>query len=88
MFHDAIPLEQEQLASLRREQAQAVALKHFHLLPDEAGVRLPTVRCVLGCSSATVWRLAKAEKIHTRKVSERVTVFIVGSIRALLSGGC
>jgi predicted DNA-binding transcriptional regulator AlpA len=70
------------------EQTQADALKQFHILPDEAGVRLPTVRGILACSSATIWRLAKAEKIKARKISERVTVFNVGSIRALLNGGC
>ena len=66
-------------------QAYAENIKQFHNLSNEIGVRLPTARCVLGCSSATVWRLAKAGKIETRKVSERVTVFTVGSLRNLLS---
>jgi predicted DNA-binding transcriptional regulator AlpA len=56
-------------------------------LPDEAGVRLPTVTSLLGCSSSTAWRLAHRGSLKAVKVSSRVTVFNVGSIRALLSGG-
>jgi hypothetical protein len=63
------------------------ALAQFSNLPDEAGARLPLARSVLGCSSATVWRLAKSGKITARKISQGVTVFNVGSIRSLLSGG-
>ena len=65
----------------------ATALEQFPHLPDEAGVRMPTACCVMSCSSATIWRLAKTGKIKARKVSSRVTVFNVGSIRALLNGG-
>lgn len=66
--------------------ATDVALKQFPILPDDAGVRLQTARALLGCSTATVWRMAKAGKITARKVSKGVTVFTVGSIRNLLSG--
>ncbi len=62
-------------------------LEKFSLMPDEAGVRLPTVCGVLSCSNATVWRLAKAGNLKAHKISPRVTVFNVGSIRALLNGG-
>jgi len=62
------------------------ALAQFKNLPDEAGVRMPIACGVTGCSSATVWRLAKSGKITARKISQGVTVFIVGSIRALLNG--
>jgi hypothetical protein len=64
------------------------SLDQFSHLPNEAGTRLPTVCGVLACSAATVWRLAKAGKIKAHKISPRVTVFNVGSIRALLGGGC
>jgi hypothetical protein len=62
-------------------------LDQFSHLPDEAGVRLPTTTAVLACSNATVWRLAKAGVLKSIKVSARVTVFNVGSIRAVLNGG-
>jgi hypothetical protein len=64
------------------------AIQQFHNLPNEAGVRLPTACALASCSAATMWRLAKAGKIKTQKVSERVTVFNVGSLRQLLSGEC
>ncbi len=57
-------------------------------LPDEAGVRLPIAIALLGCSRNTVWRMARTGKIKAVKVSDRVTVFNLGSIRAALSGGC
>ncbi len=59
----------------------------FDKYPNSAGVRLPTAKAVLGCSDATVWRLAKAGILKSVKVSPRVTIFTVGSIRAVLSGG-
>jgi predicted DNA-binding transcriptional regulator AlpA len=69
-----------------KEIRHAAALSLFVNLPDEAGARLPVVCAVLGCSNATVWRLAKTGKITARKISKGVTVFNVGSIRALLNG--
>jgi hypothetical protein len=63
-------------------------LDQFPHLPDEAGVRVPVVCAVLGCSPSTVWRMAKKGKLQTRKISDSVRVFIVGSVRAALSGGC
>jgi hypothetical protein len=62
------------------------ALAQFKNLPDEAGVRVRLAGGVLGCSSPTVWRLAKAGKITARKITNGITVFNVGSIRALLNG--
>lgn len=62
-------------------------IEAFDKLPNSAGVREPTACGVLGCSPATVWRLAKEGKLRAVKVSSRVTVFNVGSIRAVLSGG-
>ncbi len=65
----------------------ADALQNFPRLPNEAGVRLPTATAILGCSNATIWRLAQSGILKSVKVSPRVTVFNVGSIRAVLSGG-
>jgi hypothetical protein len=62
-------------------------IEAFDKYPNSAGVRLPTVSAVLACSNATVWRLAKAGILKSVKVSPRVTIFTVGSIRAVLSGG-
>lgn len=64
----------------------AIALEQFTTLPDEAGVRMPTACCLMSCSPATIWRLVKTGTIKARKVSNRVTVFNVGSIRAVLNG--
>lgn len=64
------------------------AVEQFSHLPDEAGTRLPTACAVLSCSPATLWRLAATGKVKAVKVSARVTVFNVGSVRALLKGGC
>lgn len=65
----------------------ATPLESFDQYPDSAGVRVPTAGSVLGCSDATIWRLIKAGRLQKRKVTPRVSVIIVGSIRALLNGG-
>ena len=57
----------------------------FFTLPDEAGARLPLVKEVLGCSAATVWRLVRQGKITAIKISAGVTLFNVGTVRALLN---
>lgn len=71
----------------QRVTPSADALDQFPHLPNQAGVRLPTACGVMSCSPATIWRLAKAGKLQATKISSRVTVFNVGSIRNLLSGG-
>jgi predicted DNA-binding transcriptional regulator AlpA len=60
------------------------ALQNFDSRPDSAYVRCPIAAAMLGCSQATIWRLAKAGKLESRKLSDRVTGFRVGSIRAVL----
>ncbi len=63
-------------------------LKHFNDLPDCARVRLPVVKGLLGCSAATVWRMAAAGKIpKPEKISDGVTAWRVGDLRAALHGG-
>lgn len=73
--------------AIKSNQSALLALNQFPHLPDDAGVRLPTLCAVTGFSPATAWRLAKAGKVQARKISPGVTVFNVGSIRALLNGG-
>lgn len=61
------------------------ALKNFDSLPDSANVRLPVVRVLFGCSSATIWRRVKLGAIPTpRKLSERITAWNVGDLRKAL----
>ena len=57
----------------------------FFALPNEAGARLPLVCAALGCSTATVWRLARQKKITAVKISRGLTLFNVGSVRALIN---
>ena len=71
---------------VKHSHPSVTALERFASLPDEAGIRLPTACSVMSCSPATVWRLAKAGTLTARKVSTRVTIFNVGSIRAVLNG--
>jgi len=62
------------------------ALKNFDLLPDSANVRAPVVAALFGFSAATVWRKAKAGKLPApRRISDRVTVWNVGELRASLN---
>jgi predicted DNA-binding transcriptional regulator AlpA len=60
-------------------------LRDFDHLPDSAQVRLPTVKALLGVSSATCWRLVKAGKLRTYKLTERTTTFSVCELRAFLA---
>lgn len=64
------------------------ALKNFDQLPDSANVRLPVVRGLYACSSATVWRGVKNGNIPApQKHSERITTWNVGQLRQSLAGG-
>lgn len=66
--------------------AVPAALKNFDSLPDSANVRVAVVAALAGYSQATVWRKAKAGKLPApRRVSDRVTVWNVGELRAFLS---
>ncbi|MFM9914143.1 MAG: helix-turn-helix transcriptional regulator [Methylophilaceae bacterium] len=58
----------------------------FNQLPDEAFVRLPTVRALFACSSASVWRGVRAGRIPKPvKLSERTTGWRVGELRVALA---
>lgn len=62
------------------------SLKNFDSLPDSANVRAPVVAALFGISAATVWRKAKDGKLPApRRISDRVTVWNVGELRASLS---
>jgi predicted DNA-binding transcriptional regulator AlpA len=61
------------------------ALAHADSMPDISMVRLPVVKGLLGVSGATVWRMVKAGKLKTYKLTERTTTFNMGEIRALLN---
>ena len=61
------------------------ALFNADLMPNSAMVRLPVVIGLLGVSGATVWRMVKAGKLKTYKLTERTTTFNMGEIRALLN---
>lgn len=62
------------------------ALTNFPLLPDDAHVRLPVVCGLFACSPATAWRRAKAGIIPAPvKLSDRVTAWRVGDLRAALA---
>ena len=62
------------------------SLQNFDSLPDSANVRQPVVQALLGCSSATVWRMVKRGTLPApRKLSERVTAWNVGELRKKLA---
>lgn len=64
------------------------ALTNYDKFPDSAHVRLPVVRALVGCSSATVWRMVnRGELPAPRKLSARITAWNVGELRAALSAG-
>ena len=62
------------------------ALTNYDSVPDSAHVRLPVVQALVGCSSATVWRMVKRGTLPApRKLSERVTAWNVGDLRKALA---
>lgn len=62
------------------------ALAQFDTLPASSFVRLPVVCGLFACSPATAWRWVKAGKIPAPvKLSDRVTAWRVGDLRAALS---
>lgn len=66
--------------------SEALAQSNFDNLPATSYVRLPVVRGLLGgVSAATVWRLVKAKKLKTHKLTPRTTTFNVGELRAALA---
>lgn len=63
------------------------ALRNFDALPDSAFVRLPVVAGLFACSPVTVWRRVKRCALPPpRRLSEGVTAWNVGHLRAALRG--
>lgn len=64
----------------------ASTLTNFDFLPDTANVRLPVVKALYGCSSATIWRAVKSGHIPSpRRLTPRITAWNVGELRAALA---
>jgi len=62
------------------------ALRNFDSLPDAANVRDKVVAGLFGCSVPTVWRMSRDGRLpKPRKLSERVTAWNCGELRATLS---
>lgn len=64
-----------------------LTLTQFDSLPNAAHVRLPVVKGLFGCSSATVWRRVNAREIpEPKKFGGRITAWNVGELRHTLNG--
>lgn len=62
------------------------SLEHFDRFPGSASVRLPTVVGLFAISPATVWRRVRNGTLpKPYKLSERVTVWSVAELRAVLA---
>ena len=73
------------MAQLINSSAIPDALRNFDSLPDAANVRDKTVAGLIGCSVPTVWRMARDGRLpKPRKLSERVTAWNCGELRAAL----
>lgn len=58
----------------------------FDDLPDAANVRLPEVRELLGCSSATIWRWSSDGRMPAaRRLGANLTAWNVGELRRWLA---
>ena len=62
------------------------ALRDFSQIPTEAHVRLPVVKALYACSSASVWRGIKTGAIpRPHKLSPRTTCWNVGELKKALA---
>lgn len=74
------------IATPETREAIPDALRDFDKLPNAANVRDKVVAGLYGCSVPTVWRMAKDGRLpRPRKLSDRVTAWNVGELRAALS---
>lgn len=72
--------------TMQKTDAIPDALRNFDTLPDAANVRDKVVAGLFGCSVPTVWRMSKDNRLpKPRKLSNRVTAWNVGELRATLS---
>ena len=70
---------------MTQEVTIPTALSQFSNYPNEAQLRLPSVRALLGISSTSVWRLVAAKKLRTYKLTPRTTTFNCGEVREFLA---
>lgn len=72
---------------LKSEQTKSIpeALTQFDNLPDSAHIRPKVCAQLLGVSIATFWRLSKAERLRTHKLTERTTTVKVADLRAFMT---
>ena len=61
------------------------ALRDFDQLPDNAHLRPKICAQLLGVSIATFWRLSKAKRLRTHKLTERTTTVKVSDLRAFMT---
>ena len=62
------------------------ALRDFSQSPPEGFVRLPVVKALYACSSATVWRNCKTGVIpKPHKLSARVSAWNIGELKKALA---
>lgn len=74
------------MAQRTNQSALPDALANFDSLPDAANVRVKVVASIVGCSNATIWRMAKRGILPApRRLSDRVTVWNVGELRQALA---
>jgi hypothetical protein len=61
------------------------SIKYFDALPSGAFIRIKDAKIVMCVSSATLWRLIRAQKLKTHKHSPRTTSINVGELRDFLA---
>jgi predicted DNA-binding transcriptional regulator AlpA len=75
------------MPSKHTPEAIPTALQYFDSLPNAAHVRQPILEILFACSGSTIWRRVKDGQIpKPLKLSERVTAWQVGELRAVLQG--
>lgn len=64
-----------------------LALQNFDQLPDSARVRIPVVKGICSCSSATIWRNVRNGTFpKPSKLTPRTTTWLVADLRKFLLG--
>lgn len=74
-------------ASTKTEtRANDTFLPDFATLSDSAHVRLPILKELFACSSATIWRWSKESRIPApKKLGPRVSAWNVGELRQAMA---
>ena len=61
---------------------QAMALRDFNQLPDDARVRVGTVAHMFGIGTATAWRWTRSGLLPQPERTGRATMWRVGDLRS------